>query len=123
MSDVIVALTTQKRENINKLMKTMAEGVILKKVNTIITLGKYDDKSKYNAKNISRSILRSKEIINTVPYNTVLFEELQEGKLIDMFIKFLELKTRDENTFFIEELGRLKESIEKKEKELQKMKK
>ncbi len=123
MSDVVVALTTQKKDNITKLMKTMAEGVILKNVNTVITLGKYDDRSKYNAKNISRSIIKSKEIINTVPYNTVLFEEIQEGRLIDMFIKFLELKTRDENTFFIDELSRLKDAIEKKEKELQKMKK
>ena len=120
-SDAIVAMTTQKLENINKLVKTMSEGVILKKTNTIITLGKYDDHSKYNAKNISRNVLKSKEIINTVPYNTVLFEDIQEGKLIDMFIKFLELKTRDENTFFIDEIKRLKESIDKKVAQSQQM--
>ena len=119
-ADIVVAMTTQKLENINKLIKTMAEGVILKNANTLITLGKYDEHSKYNAKNISRNVLKTKEIINTVPYNTVLFEDIQEGKLIDMLIRFLGLKSRDENTFFIDEMKRLEESIDVRIKELQK---
>ena len=123
MADINIAMTTQKLENIKKIVRTMAEGAILRNANTIMVLGKYDERSKYNAKNISRNILKTKEIINTVPYNTVLFEDLQEGKLIDTIIKFLELKTKDENTFFIEEMARLKETIEKKEKQLQQMKK
>ena len=122
-ADIVVAMTTQKLENINNLLKTIAEGTILKKTNTILTLGRYDEKSKYNAKNISRSILKTKEIINTVPYNTVLFQDIQEGKLIDMIIRFLELKTKDENTFFIEEIKRLKENIDKTELILQQMRK
>lgn len=120
-SDIVVAMTTQKLDNINNLLRTIAEGTILKKLNTIITIGKYDEKSKYNAKNISRSILRTKETINTVPYNTVLFEDIQEGKLIDMFIRFLELKSKDENTFFIDEIQRLKEAIEERNEYLQQM--
>lgn len=112
IADIVVAMTTQKLENINNLLRTIAEGTILKKTNTILTLGRYDEKSKYNAKNISRNILKTKEIINTVPYNTVLFEDIQEGKLIDMIIRFLELKTKDENTFFIDEIKRLKETID-----------
>ena len=121
--DIVVAMTTQKLENIANVVKTMAEGVAFKNSNTIITLGKYDDKSKYNAKNISRNILKTKDIINTVPYNTVLFEEMQEGKLIDMFIRFLSLSGKDENTFFVEEIKRLKENIDKKETILQQMRK
>lgn len=120
-SDVVIAMTTQKLDNINNLVKTMSEGVVLKNSNTLITLGKYDEKSKYNAKNISRNVLKQKEIINTVPYNTVLFESVQEGKMIDMFIKFLGLKGRDENTFFLEEIKRLGESIDKKEIEVKQM--
>lgn len=121
--DIVVAMTTQKLENINNLLRTIAEGTILKKTNTIITLGRYDEKSKYNAKNISRSILKTKEIINTVPYNTVIFEDIQEGKLIDTFIRFLELNSKDENTFFIDEIKRLKDAIEKKNEYLQQMRK
>ena len=31
-----------------------------------------------------------------------------------MFIRFLDLNEKDENTFFVDEIKRLKESIEKK---------
>ena len=120
-TDVVVAMTTQKLDNISNTVRTMAEGVAFKKSNSILTLGKYDDKSKYNAKNISRNILKTKEIINTVPYNTVLFEEMQEGRLIDMFIRFLSLNVKDENTFFVDEIKRLKENIDKKEALIQQM--
>lgn len=122
-ADIVVAMTTQKLENIKSLIKNIAEGTILKRSNTIITLGKYDTKSKYNAKNISRNILRTKEIINTIPYNTALFEDIQEGKLIDMFIRFLGLKSKDENTFFVDEIKRLKEDIEQREVFIQQMRK
>lgn len=114
-TDVVVAMTTQKLDNIENVQRTIAEGVILNKNNTIITLGKYDDKSKFNSRNISRNVIRTKEIVNTVPYNTVLFEDVQEGKIIDLFIRFLSLNGKDENTFFVDEIKRLKESIENKE--------
>ena len=113
--DIVVAMATQKIDSISNVIRTMAEGVAFKKSNSILTIGKYDDKSKYNAKNISRNILRTKDIINTVPYNTILFEEMQEGRLIDMFLRFLNLSEKDENTFFVDEIKRLKEDIDKKE--------
>ena len=40
---------------------------------------------------------------------------MQEGRLIDMFLRFLNLSERDENTFFVDEIKRLKENIDKKE--------
>ena len=66
---------------------------------------------------------KTKEIVNTVPYNTVLFEDIQEGKLIDMFIRILSMRGKDENTFFVDEIKRLKENIDKKEAEVQQMRK
>lgn len=120
-SDVVVGMTTQKLDNLEYLQRAIAEGSMLNKKNTIIVLGKYDDKSKYNIKNISRNVIRTKEIVNTVPYNTVLFEDIQEGKLIDMFIRFLNLNEKDENTFFVDEIKRLKESIEKRENIIRRM--
>lgn len=119
LSNVVLAMTTQNMNNFNNLIKTISQGIILKQSNTLITLGKYDEKLKYNTKNISRNVLRQKEIINAVPYNSILFEAVQEGQLIDMFIKFLSLKIRDENTIFLEEIKKLDEDIEKKVKDLQ----
>ena len=43
-ADVVIAMTTQKLENIRDLITTMNDGVALKKQNSIITLGKYDEK-------------------------------------------------------------------------------
>ncbi len=121
IANIVIGMTTQKIDDINYLLKRISDGVALKREKTLITLGRYDDKSKYNAKNISRNVLKQKKIVNTIPYNTVLFESVQEGKLIDMFIRFLSLKNRDENTFFIDELKRLEESIDERIKELQRM--
>lgn len=122
ISDVVVALTTQQVKNINDILKTMSDGVALKRANTIIALGRYDERSKYNAKNISRNVLRQKRIINTIPYNTVLSDAIQEGQIIDVFIKFLGLKIRDENVFFLEEIKRLADDIDDKITEIIQMK-
>lgn len=119
LADIVVAMTTQRADDINQLVNAMDEGTILKQKNTLLTIGKYDDKLKYNAKNISRNILRQKDIINTIPYNSLLFEAVQEGQTIDLFLKLLNLKSKDENTFFVEELKRLDESIENRKMELQ----
>ena len=82
-------------------------------------MGKYDEKSKYNAKNISRNILKQKDIICTVPYNFLLMEATQEGRVIDLLIDFLNIKNKDENYLLIEELERLDEKILRKVSELQ----
>ena len=120
-SDIIIGMTNQKVDNINKLAKEISEGELLKDINTLVVFGRYDDKSKYNAKNVTRSMLKQRNIINTIPYNTLLLESTQEGAIIDMFLGFLRLKGRDENTFFMDELKRLSEDIEYKVARLQLM--
>ena len=118
-SDVVIATTTQKLSNIEKLAEQIENNDFLKRDNTLIAIGKYDSNSKYNAKNISRNLLRKKEIINTIPYSSLLLEAAQEGKVIDIFIDLLSSKTKDENYFLIEELKRLEENIENKIIDLQ----
>ena len=113
-TDIIVAMNTQKLENIAETVNLISEGAMLKQINTMIVLGRYDDKSKYNAKNISRNYLKQKEVLNTIPYNTNLFEAMQEGQMIDLFLKLLNLKGRDENTFLLEEVKRLSDNIDDK---------
>lgn len=120
-SDIVVALSTQKLQNIENVINSMEEGTTLRKTNTILTLGRYDEDSTYNTKNISRNILRQKNEINSIPYNTLLLEATQEGKIIDFMLKLLNLKGRDENTFFLDEIKRLDEDIEKKILEIQQM--
>lgn len=114
ISDIVIAMTTQKVHNINEIKNIMDGGKVFNKDNTLITLGRYDEKMKYNAKNLSRSVLKQKKIINTIPYNSLVFEAIQEGKIIDVIWKLLNLKNRDENYLLIQELQRLNEDIDDK---------
>lgn len=118
-SDVIVSMISQRASQIEKIVQTIKEGSIIKEDNTIITIGKYMENTKYNVKNITRSILGKKETINVIPYNSLFFEATQEGKIIDLFINFMRLKEKDENYQFIQEVKRLSENIRLKIKSRQ----
>lgn len=118
-ADIVVATTTQRLKDIQNIVDAMEERNLLKPENTLLLLGRYNENLKYNAKNVTRTFFRKKDTVNTVPYNALLFEALQEGKIIDLFLKFLSLKGKDENTFLIDELRRLGESIDNKQLEIQ----
>ena len=117
-SDVVVALTTQKMDNVKKMAEDIEKGDFPKSKAAIITLGRYDSQSRYNAKNLTRSFLKKSDLVNTIPYNTLVFEATQEGKIIDLFLQFKKLKIQDENTFFMDEMERLRVAIEKKDREM-----
>lgn len=117
-SDVVVAMIPQRIKKIEKIQEMIKENNILKEKNTILTIGKYFSNTKYNLKNISRSVLKQKDIINCVPFNSLFFEATQEGKLIDLFLNFMKLKEKDTNYAFIQELQRLHTNVEENIKAL-----
>ena len=121
-SDIVVALVPQRAKKIEKIQNLINEGQILREQNTVMAIGKYMDETKYNAKNITRNLLRRKDIINTIPYNTLFFEATQEGTVIDLFLNFMRIKEKDENYKFVEELKSLNETIKGKIEILQMMK-
>ena len=120
-SDIVVALVSQRAKQIEKIQNMINEGEILKEQNTVMTIGKYMEESKYNAKNITRNLLRKKDLINTIPYNTLFFDSTQEGTVIDLFLNFMRIKDRDTNYTFVEEIKRLNETIKGKLEILQMM--
>ena len=87
-------------------------GKILKKERTLITLGRYDKNMKYNAKNLSRSVLKQRQIIDTIPYNFKVAEAIQEGRIIDVIFGIINLRNADENFFLAQELQRLVDDID-----------
>ena len=117
-SDVIIAMTTQKLHNITRLKNLIETGNVFDKDKTLIVIGKYDGNIKYNVKNISRNVLKQRQIINSFPYNSLVFESVQEGKIIDAIWKLTNLKNQDENYLIIEELQRLSDTINNKVLEL-----
>lgn len=114
VSDIVLALSVQKLNNIKDLKTAIDSGKIFNKENTLITLGRYDKNMKYNAKNLSRSVLKQRNIINTIPYNFKVAEAIQEGRIIDVVFGIINLRNMDENFFFAQELQRLTEDIENK---------
>ena len=111
-SDIVIATTTQKLVNIEKLTADIQRNDFLNKNKTIMAIGKYDDKSRFNIKNISRNLLKQKEFINTIPYSPLVLEAAQEGKIIDIIWNLLNMRNKDENYLIIEELKRLSEKID-----------
>lgn len=119
MSDVVVAVIPQRREEIEKVLKKVQESTLIKQNRVVYELGKYIGSTKYNAKNISRNILKQKDIVNTIPYNSLFFESTQEGTVVDLFLNFMRINDRDENFTFVSEIKRLIETIQMKIKILQ----
>lgn len=106
MSDIIVATVSQRYKQIEKITNMIKSG-ILNKNKTIITLSKYIESTKYNSKNITRNLLKTRNTVNTIPYNNLFFEASQEGTVIDLFLNLLRLKDNDENYEFYNEIKRL----------------
>ena len=113
-SDMVVTMISQRSSNIIRTKELIEQRDYLGEQKTLITIGNYRNESKYNAKNISRNLLKKKNIINTIPYNNLFFEASQEGKVIDLFLKLMSLNENNENYVFIAELKRLYENINMK---------
>ena len=121
-SDIVVALVPQRAKKIMEIQNIINEGQILKEENTIMAIGKYMENTKYNAKNITRNLLKKKDIINTIPYNNLFFEASQEGTVIDVFLNLLRVKEKDPNYIFIDEITKLNDTIKGKIEMIQMLK-
>lgn len=120
LTDVVVATTSQKVKEIQKLNNFINESEFMNPNNTLITIGRYDDYLKCTAKNVTRNIFRRKKLINTMPYNGKYYEAMQEGTVIDLFLKLpRNINKKDHSYFFIQEVQRLAESINEKWQEVQ----
>ena len=113
-SDIVISMVSQRAKQIEKAMENINKNPLLTNENTIITIGRYMEDSKYNIKNLSRSVLKSKNLVNTIPYNNLFFEATQEAKVIDLFLNLTKIKERDSNFFFLQEIKRLYEAIQLK---------
>jgi hypothetical protein len=118
-SDVILYAMSQRMKSINDyndVLDDFDDTLDSKKVLPILC--RYDKKSKYTAKNISR-FLGQKNNMLTVPYNTLFFEATEEGKLVDFLLRIRNVDENDKNAFFLSEIKRASETIIYKVEELQ----
>lgn len=109
LSDVVVMNTDQNVENIEKFLKTKEFESLKHKI--IWNICKYDKKSKYNSKNLLRTILKKQTICET-GYNTLLLDATQEGNIAELFLRFRTIRDEsDENSVFILKIKEFIEAI------------
>lgn len=116
-TDLIVANTTQRIKFIKEFLEQRVYSENIKNENTIILIGKYDQYSKYNIKNLKRTEKIGE--IYGIPYNTLLFEYCNEGKLADFIINFRNVKPENIQGPVIEAISTISNGIIDKLKEIQ----
>lgn len=110
ISDLVVVNIAQRLKMIKDFQKLKEENELFKKENVMLLVGRYDKFSKYNSKNIARTLGYKKEI-SVIPYSTLFFEACSEGKTADFFLRFRKLNSNDRNALFIEEIKKTSEKI------------
>ncbi len=118
-SDIVFVNLSQRLKNLNDFILLRDANEFYQRKNVMLSIGNYDEDSKYNKKNITRYLKEKKELL-VVPYNTLLFEASSEGNIIDFFSKVRNLSdSSDKNARFIKEMKQIDESIIYKLQELQ----
>lgn len=119
ISDVLIVNMTQRLKTINDFLALKETNDFYNRKNIMLLLGRYDNNSKYNVKNVTR-YLKEKKLINVVPYNTLYAEACSEGKIIDFMLKVKGISDEmDDNYIFLKELKTLDSNITLKLQELQ----
>ena len=113
-SDIIVVNTDQGTKTIENFFEIKEMKNLLNKV--LWNVCRYDEKSKYNTKNLTRTILRKSSIYET-RYNTLVLEAAQEEKIVELLIKLKTLKDEDENLVLIRKIEELVKGISLKYQE------
>ncbi len=121
MSNLIILNIEQKLSEIERLEELKKDKELFPPKKILTLINRYDRKSKYSSKNISREIGEKKEIL-TVPYANLFSESAEEGQTAEFFLN-TRLKRLDDGedrtTFFIKELKRATDTIIYKMQELQ----
>ena len=106
LSQVIVYNLTQIQRDINEYVKLKMENPLFKSGKVLPLIGRYDRYSKYTKKNIARDVGEKKEI-PAVSYNTLFFENANEGQIGNYFLKFRKslISSNDRNAVFIDEVA------------------
>lgn len=109
-SNLMVVNLSQRLTSINEFMEMREEKPIFKSKKAMVLIGRYDQSSKYNIKNISR-YMKEKNKVSTIPYNTLFFEACEEAEVPDLFFNLKKMNKDDENGFFFTEVKRTVENM------------
>lgn len=117
-SDVVIASMSQRLKRIDDFNNVRLEDKFWGGRKVIPLIGRYNDKSKYTAKNITR-YMGEKSLIPVIPYNTLFMEACEEARVPDLFLKLRKINEKDENYDFVKEIKRFAETLLGRIQELQ----
>lgn len=117
MSNVNIITLVQNINVIDTFIEESNKNNILKYDNALISIGKYDEKSKYTVRNVAKYMKRKK--VYKVPYNTAFSMDAPEGKVADFFVKFKRINSSHINFEFVNSVNEETEDIIKTIKEQQ----
>lgn len=109
MSNVRVITLVQNLDIIDNFIEQKSKTPVLQENNKIISIGKYDAKSKYTVRNVAKYI-KEKNVIG-IPYNTMFGMDASEGKVADYFIRFKRVNSSHINADFISSVSRHAQEI------------
>lgn len=108
LSDVIVANSDQNADSIESLLKREEIQKMQRKI--VLNMCRNDKKSKYNAKNLARKLLKKRGICE-IDYNTLVLDASQEGGIPELMLRFRTLRNDDEISEFMAKVKNLIEEI------------
>ena len=118
-SNLNVIVISQKKECLNRYIELKKKNKEVNSQKTLPVIGKYNNESKYNTKNVMKYIGEKKEL-NVVPFNTLYFESAEESTVPDLFLRLKSVKdTSDANYIFMQDVLKLMDKIIDKLQELQ----
>lgn len=115
LSDVVVGNIDQKLSTITELLKLEEFNKIYNKF--IWNICKYDKNSKYNLKNLSRTILKKQTVCQT-DYNSLILDATQEGGIAELLLRLRTIKVDDESLNFVSNIKKMVEAIMLKNQEM-----
>lgn len=118
MSDIVILNIEQGDQNISKLLDKIEKTKLIDREKMLIMIDRYDEESKYNTKNVSRTIWKGKPIY-AVPYNTLLFEACIESNLPELILRIRTVDDKGKTSNFVSEIKKSAEGIIYKLQELQ----
>lgn len=118
ISDVVVLNTEQGTKTLESFFKTQELKNIINKHKFIWNICKYNPYSKYNIKNLTRTIWKKKTIYS-LSYNTLIFEASIEGDLPEMLLRLKTVKSDEESKKVLEDAKQIIQGIQFKQRELQ----
>ena len=118
MSNLTVYVFSQKLDSIDRYNELKQSNHLFSGNKCIPVIGKYNDKFKYNSKNILR-YLGERKALDIIPLNLAYMEASEEANVVDLFLRIRNIKDKtDENYIFRECIQNLTNNIIKRLQEL-----